>query len=76
MIEALPTLARSERGLDRREAIDLAHVAGKVLSSVSHHEVHISRTLHPATTTGDPRLIERMLSNLVDNAARHNGPGG
>jgi signal transduction histidine kinase len=29
-----------------------------------------------ATSAGDPVLIERMTANLVDNAARHNVPGG
>ena len=26
-------------------------------------------------TMGDPRLIERLVANLVDNALRHNVPG-
>jgi len=32
--------------------------------------------LDPAETTGDPQLLERMIANLVDNAVRHNEPGG
>ena len=28
------------------------------------------------TTTGDARLVERLLTNLLDNAIRHNRPGG
>ena len=32
--------------------------------------------LAPAETTGDQQLIERMVWNLVDNAVRHNEPGG
>ncbi len=32
--------------------------------------------LDPAETTGDPQLLERMIWNLVDNAVRHNEPGG
>ena len=32
--------------------------------------------LSPAETTGDQQLIERMVWNLVDNAVRHNEPGG
>ena len=76
LIEALLTLARGERGLDRRETVDLARIAGTVLSTAPHDEVRVSHTLHPATMAGDPRLVERMLSNLVDNAVRHNTPGG
>ena len=32
--------------------------------------------LDPAETAGDPQLLERMIANLVDNAVRHNQPGG
>src|SRR5262245_58302825 len=76
LIEALLTLARSERGLDHREPVDLARVAEKVLPAVSDDAVRVSHTLRPATMAGDPRLVERMLSNLVDNAVRHNTSGG
>jgi len=30
----------------------------------------------PAPASGDPRLVERLVVNLVDNAVRHNRPGG
>ena len=30
----------------------------------------------PAPTAGDPRLVERLIANLIDNAIRHNTPGG
>jgi signal transduction histidine kinase len=32
--------------------------------------------LGPAWAAGDPQLIERLVGNLVDNANRHNIPGG
>ena len=32
--------------------------------------------LGPASTTGSPRLAERLAANLVDNALRHNLAGG
>ncbi len=32
--------------------------------------------LQPARTTGDPRLVERLVANLVSNAIRHNIAGG
>ncbi len=34
---------------------------------------HASR---PTAATGDPRLVERLLDNLVENAIRHNERGG
>jgi signal transduction histidine kinase len=38
--------------------------------------VRIEATLAPAGIDGEPRLIERLVTNLVDNAVRHNGPDG
>jgi signal transduction histidine kinase len=36
----------------------------------------VQTSLHPAPALGDPRLIERLTANLLDNAVRHNIPGG
>ena len=80
LIEALLTLAQGQRGIDRAEALDLASVAGEVLGSregvAAARNVEIGRTLAPATVSGDARLIERLISNLVDNAIRYNVSGG
>ena len=35
-----------------------------------------SRRLTPAPMAGDPRLVESLVANLVDNGLRHNRPGG
>jgi signal transduction histidine kinase len=76
LIEALLTLARSERGLDQREAVDLAAVTHEVLAAqladANDHHVRIAATLDPAQTSGDPRLVERLVTNLVSNAVRYN----
>jgi signal transduction histidine kinase len=80
LIEALLTLAQGQRGIDRAESFDLASIAGQVLGSregvAATRAVEIGRALTPATISGDARLIERLVSNLVDNAIRHNVPGG
>jgi signal transduction histidine kinase len=89
LIEALLTLARSQRGLDRSERIDLAAITGEVLrgreAEAAAANVTVSCTVAdgavgPAGTTavllGDARLAERLVANLVDNAVRHNVPGG
>ncbi len=39
-------------------------------------DLEIGQALAPATIAGDARLVERLVSNLVDNAIRHNVPGG
>jgi signal transduction histidine kinase len=74
LIEGLLTLARSQRGLDRRERVDLAVVASDLVEGVS--EVKVEAELSPAPAYGDPRLVERLVTNLIDNAVRHNVVGG
>src|SRR5215469_13103276 len=76
LIEALLTLARSQRGLDRREPIDLAAITGDVLLARQREAglrgLTLATTLRPAPALGDARLAERLAANLVDNAVRHN----
>jgi len=76
LIEALLTLARSQRGLDRREPIDLAAIAAEVLEArrpeAELRGLTVDAVLQPAPTVGDARLAERLAANLVDNAMRHN----
>ncbi|HEY3480147.1 MAG TPA: HAMP domain-containing sensor histidine kinase [Streptomyces sp.] len=80
LIDALLTLASSERGIERREPFDLAEIAGKVLvdreGEARRRGIRIASTLGPAAAAGDPSLVESMVANLVDNALRHNVPGG
>jgi signal transduction histidine kinase len=38
--------------------------------------LHVETTICPAPFDGDPRLIERLVTNLVDNAIGHNVTGG
>jgi signal transduction histidine kinase len=74
LIEALLTLSRSQRGLERREPIDLAAVAAEALRTAPkvNDGIVIEASLEPAPTRGDPRLVERLVANLVDNALHHN----
>ena len=76
LIEALLTLARSERGLEEREPFDLATVVAKVLDSrqpqAEERGLDVHATLERVETVGDPRLAERMVANLLDNAIRYN----
>jgi signal transduction histidine kinase len=76
LLEALLTLARSEYGRLRREPVDLAATASEVLRARDHHGLRSTTAFRPARTTGDPQLVERLIANLVENAARHNIPGG
>jgi signal transduction histidine kinase len=80
LIEALLTLARSQRGLDHREPFDLADVTARLVDArrqqAQAQELSINDTLTAAPTAGDPGLAERLVANLVDNALRYNNPGG
>jgi signal transduction histidine kinase len=78
LIEALLTLASSESGLDRHEQADLADICRTVLPGAAGERagVQVEAALDPAPLEGDPRLIERLVANLVDNAIAHNVPGG
>jgi signal transduction histidine kinase len=71
LIDALLTLAGSERGIARAEPFDLGDVAASVTA-----DVRIDARLDAALAEGDPRLAESLVANLVGNALRHNVPGG
>jgi signal transduction histidine kinase len=80
LIEALLTLARSQRGLDEYRPVDVAAAtaeaveAGRAASAA--RAVTVEADLGPAWAAGDQRLVERLASNLVDNAVRYNHDGG
>jgi signal transduction histidine kinase len=81
MLEALLTLASSERELERREAIDLPILVEAALIRASPAVAEKGLTLDtslegPATIRGDHALVERLIANLIDNAIEHNVPQG
>src|SRR5947209_682849 len=63
-IEALLTLARSQRGTESRQALRLDAVAAEVLRSIRPEGVRVEAELEPAPTTGDGALLERLVGNL------------
>jgi signal transduction histidine kinase len=80
LIEALLTLASSEGGLDHQERIDLAVICDGVMRrpglDIDTLGLHVETAMGSASLDGDPRLIERLVANLLDNATRHNMNGG
>jgi signal transduction histidine kinase len=80
LVDGLLTLASSERGIERRELLDLAEIAARVLATrqqeAARRGIEIRASLDPAATIGDPVLIESMIANLLDNAIQHNVPNG
>ncbi len=80
LIEALLTLANSERGLDRREQVDLGTVAARALPTLRPEiallDLQVTSSLETTLVTGNAALVERMVANLIENAVRYNIPGG
>jgi len=80
LLEALLTLASSERGLDRREPFDLSVLTGRVLRTwrpeIDRRDLQIETRIAAAPTGGDPALAERLVANLLDNAVSYNVPRG
>jgi signal transduction histidine kinase len=76
LLEACLTLARSQSGAQRREPLDLATLAAVALAAHDLRELELVLALEPVSTTGDPDLLERLVSNLISNAIRHNVVGG
>jgi signal transduction histidine kinase len=80
LLESLLTLASSERGLDRRERLDLAVIVGHALLTAEperkERSLELTTELAPAPMIGDPALVERLVANLIDNAVHHNAAGG
>jgi signal transduction histidine kinase len=75
-IEGLLMLARSQRGLDQFEPVDLAALVLSRAPDARQREIQLAAATGPAFFSGDDRLAERLISNLLDNAIRHNHVGG
>jgi signal transduction histidine kinase len=81
LIDALLTLASSERGLEEREPFDLAEIARRslgedVLDRARGRGLRVRTDLAAAPAVGDPQLALQLVSNLLDNAVRHNRDDG
>lgn len=80
LIDALLTLASSERGLEERRPFDLATIARSVVEPRAAEEalrrVRIDTHLASTPTSGNERLARRLVANLVDNALSYNVEDG
>ncbi len=80
LIDALLALAQGQRGISHPAPVDLTAVAHAVIDArereAASRGLNISESLDAATVSGDSRLIERLVSNLLDNAIRHNVADG
>ena len=80
LIDGLLVLARSERRIEEWTAVPLAKAAEDVLAALAPEadarDLRVERRLDQARAWGDPPLLERVVSNLIENAIRHNVDGG
>jgi signal transduction histidine kinase len=84
LIDGLLLLARTEALVPGRIAeprpVDLAVLVGPALSATrddaAGRGLRMMVSGGPAPLLGDPALLERVVGNLVENAVRHNVPGG
>jgi signal transduction histidine kinase len=80
LIEALLTLASSEADPGDREPLDLAAITSTALAAarpaIGRLGLNVQTDIQPAALDGDPLLIQQLVTNLIDNAVRHNIPGG
>lgn len=78
LVAGLFELASSQHGVRQRDTLRLDEVVREVLDrwrpQLDGLEVH--EDLAPATTNGDPVLIDILVDNLIRNAITHNLPGG
>ncbi|HXH34192.1 MAG TPA: HAMP domain-containing sensor histidine kinase [Plantibacter sp.] len=79
-VEALLDLADLSQASLRVQPCDLAAATCAVLADFQHaaaaRGITISAQLSTATVHGDPRLLNQLLTNLLQNAVRHNVDGG
>jgi signal transduction histidine kinase len=76
LIDGLLTLAQSEHEIEHRTPVDLAQIVEYVVDEMAAQArsagVTVSLDATPAPITGDPVLLERLVTNLVLNGIRHN----
>ncbi len=77
LVEALLLLARTDgTGIAVREPVDMAVLVASAWRAVqdmaAERELEVAFDTPPASTVGDPSLLERVAGNLLENAIRHN----
>ncbi|MZG14152.1 HAMP domain-containing protein [Streptomyces sp. SID5914] len=81
LINALLLLARSHRGPEQTERVDLATTARLVTAELGGRAAESGVRIDlcadiPLVVDGDPVLLRHLLANLIRNAVQYNHPGG
>ena len=81
LLEGFLVLARAQhRALGQETSVSLTQVVGDALASrseaIAAKQIELRRTVGSVGVMGSETLLVRMVDNLIDNAVRHNPPGG
>jgi signal transduction histidine kinase len=80
LVDSLLLLARSEQSPHHPQRLDLAAAAQDAIDATRAERaalgLRLTDALEPAVVSGERVLLERAAANLVENAVRHNQPGG
>ena len=81
LVESFLVLARAQHGArDDRGAVSLARLVDLALHdralAIAEKGIDVHTSLAPVSVTGNATLLSRMVENLIENAVRHNEPGG
>jgi len=80
LIEGLLVLAETERGLmtDRPQRLDAiaSSILGSLQRAADDAGLRLDVHLQPTLVFGEQPLLERLVTNLVQNAIKYNVPGG
>ncbi|NUR62798.1 MAG: HAMP domain-containing protein [Catenulispora sp.] len=76
LIDGLLVLAQSENGRSAADPIALHEIAAQVVGETPAPGIRVRTQLAPVPVVGDPALVNRLVANLVENAVKHNVPGG
>jgi signal transduction histidine kinase len=81
LLESFLTLARAQHGSPPdQETVALSALVAASLGghrdAIADKDIRVRHDVADAEVRGSPTLLRRMIDNLVDNAIRHNEPGG
>ena len=80
LVDGLLTLAETERGLATAAPLRLDAIVDEAVevlrASARERGVELHARLAPVTVQGEQPLLDRLATNLVQNAIKYNEPGG
>ncbi|GIJ44363.1 two-component sensor histidine kinase [Virgisporangium aliadipatigenens] len=80
LVEGLLVLSEADQGLAVRLPVRLDEIAARVMSThrgrAEDAQIELTASLRPRVVQGEDVLLERLLTNLVQNAIKYNYKGG